>query len=257
MRRRILLTILFLLGSLVLIRAVPLHARGPLSLNATKTVSGLRIVLAAPPGPHFLGELILVTVAFTNTAVGPLHYTGAPVPNGCTAAWLALTGGAAPFYDVPAPRPISCPGQPAELLTPGHGVTAQGLVPLTASGTVRLVARPVVVESRGASEQESVLNGPSLLLHVASTAPVTRTLLLTYHNSTVHVRVARGALPALLVQTVEDYTTGWGETGGWVPLKGATLVEPYSPSMGHPTTWAVLVGAPGYRVAVGVYTHAP
>jgi hypothetical protein len=140
-------------------------------------------------------------------------------------------------------------------------VTATGFIPLTASGLVRMVANPVVVTStptaQGIVEQAGSLAGPVLVLDSAPTAPATRTLLLTYHNSKVHVRAAQGPLPALVAQMVEDYTTGWGETGMWAPLKGATLVEPYSPSMGHPTRWTVLVGAPGYRVAMGVYTHAP
>jgi len=249
-----LLAVALLLGGGLSWRAAAPGAAQTAPLMATRAVDGVGITLSVPAGPLFLGELISATVTLTNTTSGPLRYMGGPGPSLCSPNWMVLSGGSAPRYPIPAPWLALCPAPFPHLLAPGHSSAATGLIPLTASGRVLLVARPWLL---GPRNEWVALGGPALALSVTPSAPPTRTLLLTYRFSKVRVSLAQGILPPLVSQSMENYTNGWGETGAWFPLHGHILPELYSPSMGHPTTWIVLVGAPGYRVAVGVYKHAP
>jgi len=226
-------------------------------LTAQGTDHGVQVTFQAPPGPYFLGELLPITATIANHAGAPVTVDGLPEGTICTGSWPA----AAPPPSFPLPYLLMrCPPPPVfgKPLAPGASLTAHFVAPLTMSGNVALTLdRHLLYDGRG--RQLFAGAAPSVPLRVRPVAPPHRVLRLVPDGAALSVRVANGPVPPLLAtqQIVQVHHAGFWLSPFWRAIKGTTIGAPPSLIAGRPETWTVLVGAAGYRIVIGSYSHVP
>ncbi len=155
---------------------------------------------------------------------------------------------------------MRCPPPPlfGEPLAPGASLTAHFVAPLTMSGNVALTLNRHLLYD-GRRRQLFAGDAPSVPLRVLPVAPPQRVLRLIPAGAALSVRVADGPVPPLLVtqQIVQARHAGFWLSPPWRASKGVTIGAPPSLIAGRPETWTVLVGAAGYRIVIGNYSHVP
>jgi hypothetical protein len=206
--------------------------------------------LRVPQGRYFLGELLPVTVWLTNHTSSPVGYAGyAMIPNLCDSTfWVSASGGGTPQLSLPFTGVPSCPspGGIGSLATATR-LVAHALVPLTASGQLRLVSEVEALTGTKLPGARRLFanGGPSPTIRVSPAVPADRVLYWVsawgmvfplQHGALVHEEsMSCGVGPG----------SWWGTTteDAWPPIKGFVLHRP--------AVWRVLLGAAGYEIASG------
>nr|MBF6592658.1 hypothetical protein [Ktedonobacterales bacterium] len=71
-------------------------------LTAHSEAGGLTMTLHLPPGPYFLSELLPVDLSLANHSQAVVEVAGAAQATSCNQAlYVLLTGGSAPYYQLP------------------------------------------------------------------------------------------------------------------------------------------------------------
>jgi hypothetical protein len=216
-------------------------------------ISDPAMTLELTPGPYFVGELIEARLTLTNRSSEAYMLPGPERPNGCgSAIFVVSSGGHAPLFSLPLyPPHIHCPLY-ATLLKPGQTLTIRELLPLSASGRLRLMARASPLTTRA---QPIGITLPAITISVEPQVPSDRTIALhlaTSGSGTVSLQVsapagARGALYSLssvvcrpLGGPIAYYFAG--ESTYWHPLPEPQINEPACVDGGVPSgNWTVSV----------------
>jgi len=231
------------------------RAQSGVPLTTQGTDHDVQVTFQAPPGPYFLGELLPITATIANHAGAPVTVDGPPEGTICTDTWVVASGGSPPSFPLPL-LPMRRPPPPVfgEPLAPGASLIAHFVAP----GNVALtLARHLLYDGR--RRQLFVGAAPSVPLRVRPVAPPNRVLRLVPDGAALSVRVANGPVPPLLVtqQIVPARHAGFWLSPPWRAIKRSTIGAPPSLIAGQAETWTVLVGAAGYRIVIGSYSHVP
>ncbi len=233
------------------------HAEGASPVTASGADRGVRVAFQAPPGPYFLGELLPITATITNRSGAAVTVAGPPTTSGCAGTWVVASGGSPPSYVLPL-LPISCPGSGGESLAQGQSLVGRFVVPLTMSGGVTLALRDTLARD-GRGRPFFAGRTPRVPIRVLPVVPSDRVLRLIPAGRALAVTVAGGPVPPLLVihQVVWANHAGFSSSVTWRAIAGTRIGAPPSLIAGKHETWTVLVGAAGYRIAIGTYSRVP
>jgi len=225
-------------------------------VTAQGTDHGVQVIFQAPPGPYFLGELLPITATIANHAGASVTVLGPPA-SAWTGTWVVASGGSAPSYPLPYLL-IRCPPPHGKQFAPGTSMSGSFVVPLTMSGDVALTLENGLLHD-GSGQPFFASGAPSVPLRVRPVAPPHRVLRLVPDGTSLSVRVADGPVPPLLVtqQIVQANHARFSLGPSWRAIKGTTIGAPPSLIAGKHETWTVLVGAAGYRITIGSYSHVP
>jgi len=252
---------------LVLSRAAGLTLLPPVSplVGAARADSGVSFLVQIPRATPFLGELLPVTTTLTNEGRTTIYDAEPGTGTSCGGGWAATRGGTRPFYPLPRLTSPHCPLPRVRPLAPGQRVTALIELPLTASGAVTVTGQAYVYRAARRVGSSYIPIGrplfarglPALILRVTARAPAGRLLSIRRVGGRVLIGVDRGRAPSSLFveQEVAAGDTRW-TLGLWRPVAGrafGAISDGGSGGLGRHTTWTVLVGAPGYRIASAVY----
>ncbi len=232
------------------------RAQSGTPVTATGTDRGVQASFQTLPGPYFLGELLPITATIANHSGASITVLGPPA-SAWTGTWVVASGGSAPSYLLPYLL-MRCPPPHGKQLAPGTSLSGSFVVPLTMSGDVALTLENGLLHD-GSGQPFFAGGAPSMPLRVRPVAPLNRVLRLVPAGTALSVRVAGGPAPPLLVihQVVWANHAGFSSTVTWSAIRGTRITAPPSLIAGKHEMWTVLVGAAGYRIAIGSYSHVP
>lgn len=260
-------------------------APGPVAMRDDE---GLQLALALPRGPYFQNELLPITLTLTNRSDRSIPYDGTSVYAICRDPALSVTATRNGQYlapvaigfmpSCPAIRPVS------HALRPSKSLRMRALIGIPSAGPLRLTARATFpqnahVTSPGLLAPDRHLDAlrhlipalfqsshapftsgwPSLTIRVVRAIPANRMLHLARQGHTVYLRNPPRGLPSPVARQQTVAATGQGACATglalWTPLSAGIVRDP---SCGGPSEkWQVLVSAPGYAIAQGVYCFNP
>lgn len=257
------------------------------AFGAVRDDGGLRLSISVPHWRFFRGELVPVTLTLSNRSGRPVAYLSSYAGGVCSfsALGVAISSGGQYVAPLSVQAPVlSCPPPrlPFPTLAPGQTVRVRTLVGLPSGGRLTLTAQAsfplsVTIESSGLLEPSQVLDGlrrvfpglfrsrhtpfaaggPHVTLAVTPAAPADRVLHLSRRGHTVYLhgylskRAQPMAMDSVAYVAGQDLcTTG---AASWTPLFDGMLHDQSCGAYMPHERWQVLIGAPGYAVAVAVF----